>query len=143
MEMALLNYNRSILTNEANSFSVVLTGVDQLILEFGLFVPQGVNFVELLSTVGWEVTDTSVLEPDQPTIALTIQQDGVVVASALQESIEDGADEDLEMVTTLQAVLTNVPAGHHVYQLFARNTQTAQGTITISGPANISGKVIS
>ncbi|MCO5386512.1 MAG: hypothetical protein NHB14_12910 [Desulfosporosinus sp.] len=38
--MALINYNRSILTNIVDTFSVVLTGVDQLILQFGLFVPQ-------------------------------------------------------------------------------------------------------
>ena len=140
--MALLNYNRSILTNLADSVGVVLTGLDQLILEFGLFVPQASNFVELLSTIGWAVTNPSIIEPDQPTIVLTILQDGVIVASVNQESIEDGADTDLEMVTTLQAVLTNVPVGHHVYQLFARNIQTSQGTISITGPANISGKVI-
>ncbi|EHQ87709.1 hypothetical protein [Desulfosporosinus youngiae] len=140
--MALLNYNRSIVTNVADSFGIVLTGDDQLILQFGLFVPQGVNFIELLSTIGWEVTGVSIVEPDQPTIAISILQDGAVVATANQESIEDGADEDLEMVTTFQAVLTDVPVGHHVYQLFARNTQPEQGTITITGPANISGKVI-
>ena len=33
-------------------------------------------------------------------------------------------------------------SSNDVYQLFARNLQTAQGTITIIGPANISGKVI-
>ncbi|MCO1601774.1 hypothetical protein [Desulfosporosinus nitroreducens] len=141
--MALLNYNRSILTNEAYTSAIVLTGTDQLILEFGLFVSQAQNFIELLTTMGWIVTGTSPLEPDQPIIELTIQQDNVVVASINQESIEDGADTPLENLTTFQAVLTNVPAGHHVYQLFARNLQTAQGTITIIGPANISGKVIS
>jgi len=121
----------------------VLTGVDQLILQFGLFVAQPLNFVELLTTMGWTVTGVSPLEPDQPIIELTIQQDGVVVASINQESIEDGADTPLENLTTFQAVLTNVPAGHHVYQLLARNLQTTQGTITIIGPANISGKAIS
>lgn len=141
--MALLNYNRSILTNFANSSAIVLTGVDQLILQFGLFVAQPLNFVELLTTMGWTVTGVSPLEPDQPIIELTIQQDGVVVASINQESIEDGSDTPLENLTTFQAVLTNVPAGHHVYQLFARNLQTVQGTITIIGPASISGKVIS
>ena len=141
--MALLNYNRSILTNFANSTAIVLTGIDQLILEFGLFVDQPLNFIELLTTIGWVVTDTSILEPDQPIIELTIQQDGVLVASINQESVEDGADTPLENLSTFQAVLTNVPVGHHVYQLFARNLQTAQGTITIIGPANISGKVIS
>jgi len=141
--MALLNYNRSILTNFANSTAIVLTGTDQLILQFGLFVAQPLNFIELLTTMGWVVTGVSPLEPDQPIIELTIQQDGVVVASINQESIEDGADTPLENLTTFQAVLTNVPAGHHVYQLLARNLQTTQGTITIIGPANISGKAIS
>ena len=141
--MALLNYNRSILTNQANTSAIVLTGIDQLILEFGLFVSQAINFVELLTTVGWIVTGISPLEPNQPIIELTIQQDGVVVASINQESIQDGGDTPLENLSTFQAVLTNVPAGHHVYQLFARNLQTVQGTITINGPANISGKVIS
>jgi len=138
--MALLNYNRSLLTNLADSTNVALTGVDTLILEFGLFVSQATNFVELQTTIGWEVVNT--LLTLQPTIQLTIRQDGGIVASANQESVPDGEDEDLEMVTTFQAVLTNVPAGHHVYQLFARNTQAAQGDISITGPANISGKVI-
>lgn len=141
--MALLNYNRSLLSNQADTSAIVLTDVNQLILEFGLFVSQAQNFVELLTTIGWVVTNTSPLEPDQAIIELTIQQDGVDVASINQESIEDGADTPLENLSTFQAVLTNVPAGHHVYQLFARNQQITQGTITIIGPANISGKVIS
>ena len=141
--MALQNYNRSLLTNLANTSAIVLSGVPQLILEFGLFVTPALNFIELLATIGWVVTGTSPLEPDQPIIELTILQDGILVASINQESIEDGSDTPLENLTTLQAVLTNVPVGHNVYQLFARNLQTAQGTITIIGPANISGKVIS
>lgn len=140
--MALLNYNRSLLTNQAYTSAIVLTGTDQLILEFGLFVPQAQNFIELLATVGWIVTDPALLEPDQPVIELTIEQDAAVVASINQESIEDGPDTPLENLTTFQAVLTNVPVGHHVYRLFARNLMPAQGTITIIGPANISGKVI-
>lgn len=140
--MALLNYNRSLLTNQINTSAIVLTSVEQLILEFGLFVPQAQNFIELLSTVGWVVTNPSPVEPDQPIIELTIKQDGVVVASINQESIQDGGDEPLEGLSTFQAVLTNVAVGHHVYQLFARNLQPLQGTITITGPANISGKVI-
>ncbi|EGW37248.1 hypothetical protein [Desulfosporosinus sp. OT] len=141
--MALVNYNRSLLTNLTNTTGIVLSGVPLLILEFGLFVAQATNFVELLTTIGWTVTNPSLLEPDQPIIELTILQDGVLVASINQESIQDGGDEPLENLTTFQAVLTNVPVGHHVYQLFASNLQTAQGTITIIGPANISGKVIS
>lgn len=141
--MALLNYNRSILTNFSNSFAIVLTGVDQIILEFGLFVAQPLNFIELLTTIGWVVTGVTPIEPDQPIIELRIQQDGVDVASINQESIEDGADTPLENLTTFQAVLTNIPVGHHVYRLIARNLQPSQGTITIIGPANISGKVIS
>ncbi len=50
--MALINYNRSILTNIVDTFSVVLTGVDQLILQFGFFVPQATNFIELLASIG-------------------------------------------------------------------------------------------
>lgn len=141
--MALLNYNRSILTNFANSTAIVLTGADQLILQFGLFVDTPVNFVELLTTMGWVVTGVSLLPPNQPIIELTIQQDGILVASVNQESIENGEDSPLENLTTFQAVLTNVSVGHHVYKLFARNLQTAQGTITLISPANISGKVIS
>lgn len=97
----------------------------------------------MLTTIGWAVTGVSIVPPDQPIIELTIQQDSVVVASINQESIQDGADSPLENLTTFQAVLTNVPVGHHVYQLFARNLQPTQGTITLIGPANISGKVIS
>ena len=140
--MALLNYNRSLLSNQANTSAIVLTGIEQLILQFGLFVSQAQNFVELLSTVGWVVTGSSPIEPDQPILELRIKQDGVVVASVNQESIQDGEDEPLENLATFQAVLTNVAVGHHVYELFALNLQPEQGTITITGPANISGKVI-
>lgn len=140
--MPLLNYNRSLLSNFANSSAVVLTGADQLILEFGLFVPQTPNFVELLTTVGWSVTNVSSVEPNQPTLMLTITQDGVPVATSDQESIEDGPDSPLENLSTFQAVLTNVPTGFHVYRLLARNLMPAQGTITITGPTNISAKVI-
>lgn len=140
--MALVNYNRSLLTNEANTSGIILSGVDQLILQFGLFVPQATNFVELLATIGWSVSNVSILPPDQPILQVIIQQDGVVVASINQESISDGADSPLENLSTFQAVLTDVPAGHHVYQLFALNLQPVQGTITIIGPANVSGKVI-
>lgn len=105
--MALLNYNRSILTNFAFSSAIVLTGTDQLILQFGLFVNQPQNFIELLTTIGWVVTGVILLEPDQAIIELTIQQDGVVVASINQESIEDGAHTPLENLTTFQAVLTS------------------------------------
>lgn len=141
--MALVNYNRSLLTNLTGTSAIVLSGVEALILQFGLFVSPATNFIELLATIGWTITGVSPVEPDQAIIELTIKQDGVIVASINQESIEDGPDTPLENLTTFQAVLTNVPVGHHVYQLFARNLQTAQGTITIIGPANISGKVIS
>ena len=120
----------------------MLTAANQLVLEFGLFVPQTPNFVELLTTAGWTVTNVSPVEPNQPTLMLTITQDGVPVATSDQESIEDRGDEPLENLATFQAVLTNVPTGFHVYRLFARNIQPAQGTITITGPTNISAKVI-
>lgn len=140
--MALVNYNRSLLSNFANSSTFVLTATNQLVLEFGLFVPQTPNFIELLTTVGWSVTNVSPVEPNQPTLMLTITQDGVPVATSDQESIEDRGDEPLENLATFQAVLTNVPTGFHVYRLFAANIQPAQGTITITGPTNISAKVI-
>ena len=140
--MPLVNYNRSLLSNFANSSTFVLTAANQLVLEFGLFVPQTPNFVELLTTAGWTVTNVSPVEPNQPTLMLTITQDGVPVATSDQESIEDRGDEPLENLATFQAVLTNVPTGFHVYRLFARNIQPAQRTITITGPTNISAKVI-
>ncbi|MEL1133841.1 hypothetical protein AAC978_01545 [Desulfitobacterium sp. THU1] len=139
--MALLNYNRSLLTNQVDTTFLPLTGLETLVLEFGLFVPQSVNFVELLTSVGWEVVNP--VGSLQPTIRLVVLQDGIAVASVHQESVVDGEDADLEMTTSFQAVLTNVPAGHHVYRLLASNLQPAQGDIVISGPANISGKVIS
>ncbi|MGE4273843.1 MAG: hypothetical protein ACRKFN_12895 [Desulfitobacterium sp.] len=139
--MALLNYNRSLLTNQVDTTFLPLTGLETLVLEFGLFVPQSVNFVELLTSVGWEVVNP--IGSLQPTIRLVVLQDGIAVASVHQESVVDGEDADLEMTTSFQAVLTNVPAGHHVYRLLASNLQPAQGDIVISGPANISGKVIS
>lgn len=143
MALTVVNYNRSLITNLANTTAVVLSGVPLLILEFGLFVTPPTNFIELLATIGWAVTGVTPPEPNQPIIELTIV-DSVsgLVASINQESISNGPDTPLENLATLQAVLTNATVGHHVYQLFARNLQPAQGTITIIGPANISGKVI-
>ena len=142
--MALINYNRSILTNLRNGVSIPVTSTPRRIMEFGLFIDNPVNFVELLTTVGWDVTNVESRsnQPNQPTLQIEVRMDGTTVGSTTQESISNNEDEPLEMTTKFQTVLTNVSAGHHVFQVFVSNTQPEQGDITISGPANVSGKLI-
>lgn len=139
--MALLSYNRSIITNEAEATFVPLTGIPTLILEFGLFVPTATNFVELQTSVGWQVVNT--IADFQPTLRLVVLQDGLEVGAAHQEALADGVDEPVEMLAAFQTVLTDVTVGHHVYQVLVYNLQPAQGDIAVTGPATISGKVIS
>ena len=137
----LINYNRSILSNLANSSDVVLTDTPQLLLEFGLFVAQAQNFIELLSTVGWTAESR---KNKQPTLQLRILQDGVLVASIRQDAAggEEESKSPTNNLSTFQAVLTNVPVGERVYQLFALNENPRRGSITVTGPVNITGKVI-
>ncbi|WP_462406855.1 hypothetical protein [Gracilibacillus sp. Marseille-QA3620] len=67
-------------------------------MEFGLFIDNPVNFVELLTTVGWDVTnvETSMGQPNQPTLLLEVRLDGTTVGSTTQESISNNEDEPLE-----------------------------------------------
>ncbi|UQD51864.1 hypothetical protein C0971_07280 [Bacillus methanolicus] len=136
----LLNYNRSA-NNIANSASTPFVGTPLLLAEFGLFVPQATNFVELIATVGWSSVP-SALEPNQSEVEFFINQDNIRVVSTREEAPTDGSDPPLFVTTTFQGVLTNVSTGHHVYQLFAQNLQDTQSSTTIVGPVTISGKVI-
>lgn len=140
--MPLKFYNRSFLTNFDNGVAVPIDSTPMLILEFGLDVTDEDNFVELLTTVGWEVTNVTATPPDQPILRLVVRMDGVIVGSAEQESISNDEDTPLEMTTTFQTVLTDITTGSHAIQVFASNPQDLQGDITLTGPVNISGKVI-
>ncbi|MBN3527437.1 hypothetical protein [Paenibacillus apiarius] len=138
----LINYNRAILSNLADSSDIILTDTPTLLLEFGLSVTQTPNFVELLSTVGWTAESR---KNKQPTLQLRILQDGVLVASIRQDAVdsEEGSNSPSNNLSTFQAVLTNVPVNQqHVYQLFALNENPRHGSITVTGPVNITGKVI-
>jgi hypothetical protein len=140
--MPLVNYNRSFLTNLDNGAAVPIDSTPDLILEFGLFVSPATNFVELITSVGWEVTNVTATPPDQPILHLDVRMDGISVGSAEQESISNDEDAPLEMTTTFQTILTNVSTGFHVLQVLASNPQDLQGDITLTGPVNITGKVI-
>ena len=141
--MALVNYNRSLLANTRNSSSIPVTSTPQRVLEFGLFVENPVNFVELLTTIGWRATRTSfVPSGENATLLIEVRLDGVTVGSTTQEAVAEERQNMIDMSTTFQTVLTNVTAGHRVFQVFVSNTLPSRGTITLTGPANISGKVI-
>ncbi|WP_019423902.1 hypothetical protein [Paenibacillus sp. OSY-SE] len=137
----LINYNRSLLSNLADSSDVRLTDTPTLLLEFGLFVAPPTNFIELISSVGWTADSR---KNEQPTLQLRILQNGVLVASIRQDATdsEERANCSSNNLSTFQAVLTNVPVGERVYQLFALNENPKHGSITVTGPVNITGKVI-
>lgn len=138
----LLNYNRSA-NNIALSDATPFVGTPLLLAEFGLFVPQATNFVELIATIGWDGIPGAV-EPNQSEVEFFITQDNIRVVSAQEEVAADGAamDANTFVTTTFQGVLTNVSTGHRVYRLFAQNLAPVQSTTTIRGPVTISGKVI-
>ncbi|MRN52357.1 hypothetical protein [Paenibacillus monticola] len=141
MAHALVEFARSIQTNLDNGVIVPINATSTLILEFGINVPTATNFVELITTVGWQVTNVFATPPDQPTLFLQILLDGVVVGSTEQESISNDEDEPLVMTTTFQTILTNISVGFHTFQVFASNPEDLQGDITITGPVNITAKV--
>ncbi|MEK5238977.1 hypothetical protein NST99_25140 [Paenibacillus sp. FSL L8-0470] len=141
MAQTLVEFGRSVQTNLDNGVIVPINSTAKLILEFGINVPTATNFVELTTTVGWQVTNVFATPPDQPKLFLQVLTDGIVVGSAEQESISNDEDEPLEMTTTFQTILTNVSVGFHVFQVFASNPEDLQGDITLTGPVNITGKV--
>lgn len=141
MAHTLVEFARSIQTNLDNGVIIPINATSTLILEFGINVPTATNFVELITTVGWQVTNVFATPPDQPVLFLQVLLDGVVVGSAEQESISNDEDEPLEMTTTFQTILTNISVGFHTFQVFASNPEDLQGDITLTGPVNITGKV--
>ncbi|WP_342436620.1 hypothetical protein NSS79_25225 [Paenibacillus sp. FSL L8-0436] len=141
MAHSLVEFVRSTQTNLDNGVNVPINATAKLILEFGINVPTATNFIELTTTVGWQVTNVFATPPDQPKLSLQILMDGVVVGSAEQESISNDEDEPLEMTTAFHSILTNVSVGFHAIQVFASNPDDLQGDITITGPVNITGKV--
>ncbi len=141
MAQTLVEFGRSVQTNLDNGVIIPINATAKLILEFGINVPQATNFVELTTTVGWQVTNVFATPPEQPKLFLQVLLDGIVVGSAEQESMSNEEEELLEVVTTFQSILTNVSIGFHVLQVFASNPEDFQGDITLTGPVNITGKV--
>ena len=140
----LLNYNRSANNISRSGPFSLIPGTPLLLAEFGLFVPQSVNFIELISTVGWEAFTDTVGPGLQSEISFFITQDNVVVFSTHEEAPGDPVtiDGNLSVTTSFQGVLTNVATGHHVYRLFVQNLEPTQNTNMVIGPVTISGKVI-
>ncbi|CAH1195764.1 hypothetical protein PAECIP111892_02100 [Paenibacillus auburnensis] len=141
MAHTLVEFVRSIQTNLDNGVIVPINATSKLILEFGVNVPTATNFIELITTVGWQATNVFVTPPEQPKLLLQIVLDGVVVSSAEQKSISTDEDGMLEMTTAFHSILTNVSVGFHVIQVFASNPEDLQGDITLTGPVSITGKV--
>lgn len=141
MAHTLVEFGRSVQTNLVNGVVIPIDATPALILQFGISNPTATNFLEITTTVGWQVTNVFATPPDQPKLFLQIFFDGAVVGSTVQESISNGEDEPLEMTTTFQTILTDVPVGFHVFQVYASNPEDLQGDITLTGPVNITGKV--
>lgn len=139
----LLNYNRSANNISTSAVIPVNTGTPVLLAELGLFVPQAVNFIELIATIGWSAFPGTG-GANQSEMLFFITQDNIVVASTGEEPPEDvsGGDANIFVTTTFQGVLTNVPPGHHVYRLFAQNLEPGQSDVNIEGPVTISVKAI-
>lgn len=144
MAQTLVEYARSFQTNL--STGVIMTPVPStptLILEFGMAIPPAPsNYVELTTTVGWEVTNVFATPPDQPKLLLEVLVDGILVGSAQQSSISNDEDEPLRMTTMFQTILTDLPEGYYAIQVFATNLEDLQGDIVLRGPNLITGKVI-
>ncbi|WP_270167345.1 hypothetical protein [Paenibacillus sp. SYP-B4298] len=124
----LINYNRGLVGNQAGlpvPPAVNLpVGVDTLLVTLGIYVAQPTNFLEILSTIGS-------INAAPTSLVYTVTVDGIPSGSAFQ-SVTTATQSD---TTAFQTILTNVPVGHHVIQLFGRSTvalATANGPITIS-----------
>ncbi|QUL53566.1 hypothetical protein KDC22_24810 [Paenibacillus tritici] len=144
MAQTLVEYARSFHTNLSTGVIMIpVPSTATLILEFGMAVPAAPsNYVELTTTVGWEVTNVFATPPDQPKLLLEVLVDGILVGSAQQSSISNDEDEPLRMTTMFQTILTDLPEGYYPVQVFATNLEDLQGDIILRGPILITGKVI-
>ncbi|NOU84045.1 hypothetical protein GC101_34885 [Paenibacillus sp. LMG 31459] len=141
MAYTLVEFVRSLQTNLSHGVVAPVQATPTLILEFGAGVPTSINFLELTTTVGWQVTNVFATPPVQPKLLLQVLVDGILVGSAEQQSVSNDEDEPLQMTTMFQTILRNVSVGHHVFQVFATNQEDLQGDITVTGPVIITAKV--
>lgn len=155
--MALLtNYNRARLGNTAGSSPSAITTTESTLLELGINIPTGTNFVQFDSTIGWTGTPgTPAGQLDYPDVEFRIYDitaglPGTLIASTRQNSsVVRNAAGNVSYIsdntTTFQAILTvptDVTTGFHAYDLrvvqIAGGPGAAQGTAAVSGPVNIS-----
>lgn len=143
MAHTLVEFARSVQTNLSTGVIVVpIQATPTLILEFGMAVPPSPsNYVELATTVGWEVTNVFATPPEQPKLLLELLVDGILVGSAQQSSIPNDGDESLRMTTMFQTILTDLPEGYYAFSVFASNQGDLQGDLNLRGPIQITGKV--
>lgn len=143
MPHTLVEFARSVNTNLSFGPPIPIDATQHLILEFGMPVPPAPsNFVELTTTVGWEVTNVFATPPVQPTLLLELLVNGILVGSAQQSAIPADEDEPIRMTTMFQTILTDLPEGYYAFQVFASNQEDLQGEINLRGPIHITGKVI-
>lgn len=128
-----INYNRGRLSNTTDTSTIALTlDEPELLVSLGIFVSEPTNFLNIISTVGADLSTAA-------TGALfEITVDDVVVGSADMA----GPDGENDGTVTFQTILENVPVGHHVIQLFATLEGDAGATGTIDGPVTVSAWVL-
>lgn len=124
-----LNYTRANATNFSDTISVPLTaGVEVLLLEWGHFVPQGTQFIEVNSCIGWEGADFN------ESVEFRLYQNGTLIATADDAADDIGANNDV--VTHFKSILTSAPNIHNVFQLRAELIEGV--TATVEGPLTAS-----
>jgi hypothetical protein len=126
-----LNSTRANATNFSN-FRVPLTsGVEVLLLQWGHLVPQGTQFIEVNSCIGWENSDGA------EAVEFRLYQNGTLVAIANNNI--DALGISVDAVTNFKSILTSFdPNTHNVFQLKAIAILFEGTTATVKGPLNAS-----
>ncbi|MEK4060236.1 MULTISPECIES: hypothetical protein [unclassified Paenibacillus] len=120
-----LNYNRGLISNFAGSASLPANSII-LLIEFGIFVNQASNFLEVSTSVG-VLTDSE----SGALVTINVNMDSNPIGTTGTIFINPS-----NSVITYNIVLTDVSIGHHVIQILAdsggyslNGLTTAQATV--------------
>lgn len=126
-----LNYTRANATNFSDINVPLTSGVEVLLLEWGHDVPQGTQFIEVNSCIGWGNSDGA------EAVEFRLYQNGTLVAIA-DNNIDD-LGSSVNRVANFKSILTSFnPNTHNVFQLkviailFEGTTTTVKGPLTAS-----------
>ena len=102
--------------------------------QFGLQIPQNVNYVELIATVGFRATVLT------PTILFKVFRDNQVIYSTKEEADVSVAE---YQTVSFQSVDVNPPSGGHNYFISAEilNPTVGLNQAVVVGPISFTGKV--